>query len=143
VAARLLGQPFCASTNSMARSIRASKKPHRRGRPKTTGPGVQVVVRLHQPILGSIDKWRGAREDKPTRPGAIRRLVELALAGSDPTEQRNAKSAAKAADMAGEQIDKMANLVLPEEERRARKRRLIKGPREFRDMRGDQLKPRR
>jgi hypothetical protein len=51
------------------------------------------------------------------------------------------KAAAKASDMAGEQIDKLANPAMPEEERRARKRRLLKGPREFRDMRGDQAKP--
>jgi hypothetical protein len=43
--------------------------------------------------------------------------------------------------MAAHQIDKLANPAMPEEERRARKRRLIKGPSEFREMRGDQPKP--
>jgi hypothetical protein len=90
-------------------------------------------------MLGSIDQW--AKQHEVTRAEAIRRLVELSLAGSDPMKQPSPKSAEKAAEMAGEQIDKMANLASPEEERQARKRRLIKGPREFRGMRGDQPKP--
>jgi hypothetical protein len=42
--------------------------------------------------------------------------------------------------MAGRQIDKLANPAMPEAERYARKRRLIKVPRECREMRGDQPK---
>jgi hypothetical protein len=45
--------------------------------------------------------------------------------------------------MAAEQIDKLADASAPEEERHARKRRLIKGPKEFREIRGDQPKPKR
>jgi hypothetical protein len=48
-----------------------------------------------------------------------------------------------ASDMDGHQIDKLADPAMPEEQRQSRKRRLIKGPREFRDMRGDQPKPKR
>ena len=77
------------------------------------------------------------------RSQAIRRLVGLGLAGSSPAKQTSPKAAAKASDMAAHQIDKLANPAMPEEERRARKRRLIKGPSEFRDMRGDQPKPKR
>jgi hypothetical protein len=63
----------------MAKSIRASKK-SRRGRPKTTGPGEQVVVRLHQPILGELERW--AAKSGVTRAEAIRRLLEQALNGN-------------------------------------------------------------
>jgi hypothetical protein len=138
----------------MAKSIRASKK-SRRGRPKTTGPGEQVVVRLHQPMLGSIDQW--AKHNDVTRAEAVRRLVELglsninaegarsmierALAGSEPTKRTSPKAAAKASEMAGDQIDKIGDPLATAEERQQRKRRLIKGPREFRDMRGDRPKP--
>jgi hypothetical protein len=38
--------------------------------------------------------------------------------------------------MASEQIEKLLSPLLPETEKRARKRRLIKGPRGFREMRG-------
>jgi hypothetical protein len=43
--------------------------------------------------------------------------------------------------MAGRQIDKIGDPSATEEERQQRKRRLLKGPREFRDMRGDLPKP--
>jgi hypothetical protein len=53
------------------------KKP---GPPRTTGPGEQVVVRLHNPLLGAIDNWRSTQTDEPTRAEAMRRLVERGLA---------------------------------------------------------------
>jgi hypothetical protein len=43
----------------------------------------------------------------------------------------------KAAEMAGREIDRLADQSATNEEQAQRKRRLIKGPREFRDMRGD------
>jgi hypothetical protein len=60
----------------MGKAIRGIKK---LGRPRTTGSGEQVVVRMHKPMLGAIDKWRAQQEDEPTRPEAIRRLVAQAL----------------------------------------------------------------
>src|SRR6266403_839838 len=51
-----------------------------RTRPRTTGPGQQVVVRLHNPLLSGIDEWCAAQEDEPTRAEALRRLAELGLA---------------------------------------------------------------
>jgi hypothetical protein len=46
----------------------------------TTGPGEPVLVRLHQPLLGAIDDWCESQLSRPTRPEAIRRLVERGLA---------------------------------------------------------------
>jgi hypothetical protein len=64
----------------MRKAIRASRiKRKKLGRPRTTGPGEQVVVRLHNPMLGAIDEWRAAQIDEPTRAEAIRRLVERGL----------------------------------------------------------------
>jgi Arc/MetJ-type ribon-helix-helix transcriptional regulator len=99
-----------------------------------------VNARMPPSLIKSIDGW-AAKHSDGSRSEAIRRLVELGLAGSTPTKQTSRKAAAKASDMAAHQIDKLANPAMPEEERRARKRRLIKGPREFRDMRGDQPRP--
>jgi hypothetical protein len=118
--------------------IGANKK--KRGRPVTTGKGALIGVRVQPDPLARLDRWSKSQGDKPSRPEAIRRLIEVALASSDPTKQTSPKAAAKASEMAGRQIDRLTNLSLPEEERRARKRRLIKGPREFRDIRGDQPK---
>jgi hypothetical protein len=48
---------------------------------------------------------------------------------------RSSESASKASHLAAEQIGKLLDPPLPEEEKRARQRGLIKGPREFRDLR--------
>src|SRR5262249_50022793 len=45
--------------------------------------------------------------------------------------------AAKARAMAGRQIDRLSDPSATEEERQRRKRRLLKGPKEFRDIRGN------
>tara|TARA_R110000787_G_scaffold83794_1_gene180059 strand:+ start:1090 stop:1275 length:186 start_codon:yes stop_codon:yes gene_type:complete len=50
----------------------------RRG-PAPTGKGTLVGVRLQPDQLGKLDAWREGQDDKPTRPEAIRRLVEKAL----------------------------------------------------------------
>ena len=47
------------------------------------------------------------------------------------------RSQRKAAKMAGREIDRLGDQAATSEERAKRKRRLIKGPREFRDLRGD------
>jgi hypothetical protein len=44
--------------------------------------------------------------------------------------------AAKASDMAAQQIDKLADTSATNEEREQRKRQLLRGPKEFRDTRG-------
>ena len=45
------------------------------------------------------------------------------------------KEAAKASEMAGEEIDRLGDPLATDEERQLRKERLIKGPQEFRDIR--------
>ena len=39
----------------------------------------QIGVRVDEEFLKLIDAWRRKQEDVPTRPEAIRRLVELGL----------------------------------------------------------------
>jgi hypothetical protein len=122
------------------KSIKA--KPKKRGRP-ATGKDPMVGLRLAPKLRRAIESWSANQADKPTLSESIRRMIELALAGSEPAKQTSPKAAAKASDLAGRQIDKLANPAMPEAERQSRKRRLIKGPREFRDMRGDQPKAKR
>jgi hypothetical protein len=111
----------------------------KRGRP-ATGRGKTVGVRCHNSLLESIDEWRRSEPDRPTRARAIRRLVERALATAAPSEPAKVGSRRKAADLAGQAIDSLGDQTASVEERAHRKRRLIKGPREFRDVRGDQPK---
>jgi hypothetical protein len=50
------------------------------------------------------------------------------------------KEAAKASEMAGEEIDRLGDPLAADEERQLRKQRLIKGPQEFRDIRSNRAK---
>jgi hypothetical protein len=50
-----------------------------RGRPKTTGLGTGILVRMHDQ-LDALDAWiLKQKEPSLSRPEAIRRLVELGL----------------------------------------------------------------
>src|SRR5262249_32138659 len=53
------------------------------------------------------------------------------------------KKAARAQEMAGKEIDRLIDPSATDEERQRRKRRLLKGPKEFRDIRGKRAKPKR
>ena len=102
----------------------------------------RLMLEMPPGELKSIDAWiKTQPAPRPSRPDAIRRLVEQALAGAQPPQQRSKKAAAKARDMASQELDRLGDASLPADERERRKRRLTKGPREFRDMRGDLPKP--
>ena len=92
---------------------------------------------LSDEFLARVDVWAARQDDEPGRSEAIRRLVEMALATAKPALKRNKKTAAKAADLAGTMIDWLGDKSAPPEEQAKRKRRLLKGPSEFREMRGD------
>ena len=47
--------------------------------PPPTGKGVQVVVRMQPAPLAALDVWVAKQKDQPSRPEAMRRLVELGL----------------------------------------------------------------
>ena len=51
------------------------------------------------------------------------------------TVSHSRRARAKAAEMAGEELDRLIDKSVPAEEQATRKRRLLKGPREFRDIR--------
>ena len=75
---------------------------------------------------------------------AIRRLVGLGLEYLPPAPTRTKKkTAARASEMAGSMIDWLSDKSAPAEERAKRKRRLVKGPEEFREIRSDLPKPKR
>jgi Arc/MetJ-type ribon-helix-helix transcriptional regulator len=118
--------------------MRSSKKNvirKKRGRP-ATGQDPVSAIRLPVELTAAIDKW-AARNDAPSRSDAIRRLVELGLAKSQPMKKRSPKAASKALELAARQVDKLADSSIPPEERQRRKRRLLKGPGEFRELRAD------
>lgn len=126
----------------MTKSIRdIPKKRRRRGRPKTTGRGEAVLLRLHPPLITAVDKWAKRQEGALSRPEAIRRLIEQGLAGTGLERTTRKGAAQKASDLAATAIENLTDPSQPREQKQKAKQRLIKGPEEFRDIRGDQ--PRR
>lgn len=56
------------------------EKKRKVGRPRTTGPGYAIQIRVHDNFLTALDDWIGKqRGRKPSRPEAIRQLTWLAL----------------------------------------------------------------
>jgi hypothetical protein len=66
-----------ATADRMAKAIRGTTKKKGRGRPKTTGRGVSVHMRLHPNDLGPLDEWAAA--NGCTRAEALRRLTRIGL----------------------------------------------------------------
>jgi hypothetical protein len=106
-----------------------------RGRYKSGSTPKPTAVRWRLSELKAIDEWRDARGGALSRSEAIRRLVELGL-GSEPVPcRRSRKAASKASKLAGERVERLLSPLLSKQERQARRRQLIRGPKEFRKMR--------
>jgi hypothetical protein len=117
----------------MAKSIKVNQK--KRGRP-ATGRDPVSAVRLPAELTAAVDKWAGDRA--ANRSEAIRRLVEFGLKAQAPTKPiRSTPNKLRAAELAAKAIDGMVDPSAPPEERAQRRRRLTKGPVEFRDDRVD------
>ena len=105
--------------------------------PPPTGKGELIGVRIQPDQMSSLDAWISYQDDELSRPEAIRRLVELGLADAHRARARSKTAsdmAGTASDMAGREIDRMGDPLATDEERQSRKRRLLKGPKEFRDI---------
>ena len=97
-------------------------------------------MRLSDEFITKVDAWAEKQDDHPGRTEAIRRLVELGLTGAKKFAAPSQETAAKAKKLAAEQIDRMGDSAAPAEEQASRKRRLLKGPEEFREVRVDRAK---
>jgi hypothetical protein len=107
----------------------------KRGRP-ATGRGKTIGVRCHNSLLESIDEWRRSEPGLPTRAKAIRLLVEQAL--SKGAARRPSKEAARrASKLAARELEKIGVESQPGTNLQQRKRTLIRGPKEFREIRAD------
>lgn len=120
----------------MSKSIKVNQK--KRGRP-ATGRDPVSAVRFPAEVTAQIDTWAANQESHPSRSEAIRRLVELGLtvkgASAGSTKQK-----LRAEEMAAGAIDKISQTGASSDDKASRKRRLIKGPEEFRDSRIDRPK---
>jgi Arc/MetJ-type ribon-helix-helix transcriptional regulator len=117
----------------MAKSIAVKPK---RGRP-ATGRDPFVGIRLPATLIESIQAW-SEKNDAASRSEAIRRLVELGLEVKTTTRPVSKSGRRlRARDLATKAIEKMIDPSAPPEERAHRRRRLTKGPTEFREDRID------
>jgi hypothetical protein len=90
------------------------------------------------------------RAEPTGRPEAIRDILQNHFdtqrqhwGREDAQRKKAAATRDKSADMAGRTIDSIDDQSAPADDRAERKRRLLKGPKEFQDMRHEQRKPRR
>jgi hypothetical protein len=54
-----------------------AKKAKGRGRPKTTGPGMQISVRCQADFLARVDEWRAKQPPQPGRTGELSRPAAI------------------------------------------------------------------
>jgi hypothetical protein len=81
-------------------------------------------------LMAEVEAWATANDATPS--DAIRRLVELGLTARVKPTQRNAT---RAKELAANVIDDLADGAASADDRASRKRRLLKGPEEFREAR--------
>jgi hypothetical protein len=123
----------------MKRQTVMAKK--RRG-PPPTGKGALIGVRMQPFELAQLDSWIANDGRGFTRPQAIRQMVELGLTiRTYKPKQAAAARAERAKELASKAIDSLTVGATDSDEKAIRKRRLIKGPEEFREMRVDRAKP--
>ena len=123
----------------MAKAITDTRKKKRAGRPRIGA--VLIGVRIPPAGVRELDGWIERYAPDSSRPEAIRRLVRLGLlGGAKPQALRSEKNAAKAKELAAMAIDRLVDPATSAEELASRKRRLLKGPEEFRELRLDRGK---
>lgn len=96
----------------------------------------QITLQIEPALKAAVEK--AAAEADRSLNGLIEKLLTDYCKKRDhagkPSRAR-AEAAPKAAEMASRTIDDIADKSLPAEEHQQRKRRLIRGPKEFRDLR--------
>jgi hypothetical protein len=117
----------------MGKSTREiTKSPKKRA----AATGDPVLVRVQPDMAKMLDDWRRKQDDLPGRPEAIRRLVELGLTvktSASPVDKPGRRMRAR--ELATKAIEKIIDPSAPPEERAERRRRLTRGPAEFREDR--------
>ena len=105
--------------------------------PAAKSQATAITVRPSRDLLKRLDLWIAAQENTVSRAEAVRRLAEMGLdnAGVSAKAEKPSRGAEQAAGMAGDMIDYLGDRSATREDREQRKRRLVKGPPEFREMR--------
>jgi hypothetical protein len=137
MAGRLFFKRIYGTTIFMKKSIKVAPK-KRRGRPSKGGRDPHVAARMPATLIAEVEAWAVA--NGTSRSNAFRQLVEVGLSvktKSSPSERQRAALA----DLASKAIDSLTAGTPDNDEKASRKRRLIKGPEEFQQVRVDRSKP--
>jgi hypothetical protein len=119
----------------MKKTISAKQKSA--GRP-ATGVTPMMGFRVDPVIRAEIVRWAEEQPDMPSLSEAIRRLVALGLRVKTPAQPVGKPGRRmRAQELATKTIEKIIDPSAPPEERAQRRRRLTKGPSEFREDRVD------
>jgi hypothetical protein len=102
---------------------------------------VKQLVGFDQAMIDDVEEWRAKQTPIPEMSQAIRRLVGKALSGAKAGSRRSAAASQDASIMAGHAIDRLADTSVTEDEQASRKKQLLQGPKEFREMRVKSRKP--
>jgi len=108
------------------------------GRQTPTGRDLPATTRMPATLMAEVEAWAIAND--ATRSAAIRRLLELGLTARVKPTQINAT---RAKELAAKVIDNLADEAASADDPASRKRRLLKGPEEFREARVDRPKARK
>src|SRR4051794_10870879 len=101
---------------------------HRPERARSCAWGLLAFITVDHQMIDAVEKWRGKQRPIPNASEAIRKLVEIGLASAHRAVLARQRWRAR-------KIDRLGDPSATDEERQLRKRRLIKGPKEFRDIR--------
>jgi hypothetical protein len=110
---------------------------NKRGRGRPATDATPVLVRMPPIVIAKLDAWIEHQGEAISRPDAIRRLVEIGLNTTPLLRGTRSLRGPTARDLAATQIDRMGDANAWTDEQAVRKRRLLKGPQEFRDSRVD------
>jgi len=90
----------------MKKSIADNTK--KRGRPRTTGAGKLIGVRLLPEPLAALDSWIAKQRETMSRPEAIRMLVEAAMSMAHTTAKTKNKGPSAAIKAAADRAEQRA-----------------------------------
>ena len=102
---------------------------------------VKKIVGFDQAMIDDVERWRAKQRPIPNVSEAIRQLVGHALLSTKAGGRRSVAASDDASLMAGRAIDRLADRSAPGKEQASRKKRLLQGPKEFREMRAKARKP--
>ena len=106
------------------------------GRPETHP--IKKVLGFTEEMVAAVESWRAKQKPVPNFSEAIRRLVELGLKVKTPARPVGKPGRRlRAQELATNAIERISDPAASPDERAQRRRRLTKGPPEFREDRVD------